>query len=137
MLRRLLNRLRSDSGQAITEFALILPLLMVLILGIVQFGIVFNNYITLTDATRAGARQAVVARFAHDNGASAKQVVLDSAQGLDQSVLSPTVSVTADPDWDTSGGTVTVSASYPYSINLLGWTVTAGNLTSTTKERLE
>jgi Flp pilus assembly protein TadG len=110
---------------------------MVLILGIVQFGIVFNNYITLTDATRAGARQAVVARFAHDNGASAKQVVLDSAQGLDQSVLSPTVTVTADPDWDTSGGTVTVSASYPYSINLLGWTVTAGNLTSTTKERLE
>jgi Flp pilus assembly protein TadG len=137
MLRRLLNRLRSDSGQAITEFALILPLLMVLILGIVQFGIVFNNYITLTDATRAGARQAVVARFAHDNGASAKQVVLDSAQGLDQTVLSPTVSVTAAPDWDTSGGTVTVSASYPYSINLLGWTVTAGNLTSTTKERLE
>jgi|SRR6476469_7071380 len=137
MLRRLLNRLRSDSGQAITEFALILPLLMVLILGIVQFGIVFNNYITLTDATRAGARQAVVARFAHDNGASAKQVVLDSAQGLDQTVLSPTVTVTADPDWDTSGGTVTVSASYPYSINLLGWTVTAGNLTSTTKERLE
>jgi Flp pilus assembly protein TadG len=137
MLRRLLNRLRSESGQAITEFALILPLLMVLILGIVQFGIVFNNYITLTDATRAGARQAVVARFAHDNGASAKQVVLDSAQGLDQSVLSPTVTVTADPDWDTSGGTVTVSASYPYSINLLGWTVTAGNLTSTTKERLE
>ena len=137
MLRRLLNRFRSESGQAITEFALILPLLMVLILGIVQFGIVFNNYITLTDATRAGARQAVVARFAHDNGASAKQVVLDSAQGLDQSVLSPTVSVTASPDWDTSGGTVTVTASYPYSINVLGWSISAGNLTSTTKERLE
>ena len=132
-----LARWRHEDGQAITEFAIILPLLMVLLLGIIQFGIIFNNYITLTDATRAGARTAAVNRFLGDNGASAVTAVENSAQGLDQSVLDPTISVTASPDWKTTGNEVTVTASYPYSINILGWTVKAGDLTSTTKERLE
>ena len=132
-----LSTLRNDDGQAIVEFALVLPILMAILLGIIQFGIIFNNYITLTDATRAGARKAAVSRFLNDNGASAKHAVEDSAQGLDQSVLDPTISVTASPDWTTAGNQVTVTASYPYSINILGWTIKAGNLTSTTRERLE
>ena len=131
------SRCRNEDGQAITEFALILPILMALLLGIIQFGIIFNNYITLTDATRAGARKAAVSRFLGDNGASAKTTVENSAQGLDQSVLDPTINVTAAPDWNTPGNEVTVTARYPYSIKILGWTVKAGNLTSTTKERLE
>ena len=134
---RLLHHLRNERGQAMVEFALVLPILMALLLGIIQFGIVFNNYITLTDATRAGARKAAVSRFVGDSGASAKAAVENSAQGLDQKKLAPTISVTASPDWNTPGNDVTVTASYPYSINILGWTVTAGNLTSTTKERLE
>jgi Flp pilus assembly protein TadG len=129
---RLLQRLRNERGQAMVEFALVLPILMAF-----QFGIVFNNYITLTDATRAGARKAAVSRFVGDSGASAKAAVENSAQGLDQSKLAPTISVTASPDWNTPGNDVTVTASYPYSINILGWTVKAGTLTSTTKERLE
>jgi Flp pilus assembly protein TadG len=132
-----LSRWRHEDGQAITEFAIILPILMMLVLGIIQFGIIFNNYITLTDATRAGARTAAVNRFLGDNGASAVTAVENSAQGLDQSVLDPTISVTASPDWKTAGNEVTVTASYPYSFNILGLTVRAGNLTSTTKERLE
>jgi Flp pilus assembly protein TadG len=127
----------SQKGQAIVEFALVLPILMAILLGIIQFGIVFNNYITLTDATRAGARKAAVSRFLNDNGASAKQAVSDAAAGLDLSKLNPTISVTASPDWNSPGGTVTVSASYPYSLNILGWTVVSGNLNSTTRERLE
>ena len=137
MRRRLRNPGNSESGQAIVEFAMVLPILMALLLGILQFGIVFNNYITLTDATRAGARKAAVSRFLNDNGASAKQAVQDSAAGLNLSVLTPTISVTASPDWNTPGGQVTVSASYPYSLNILGWTVASGNLNSTTHERLE
>jgi Flp pilus assembly protein TadG len=134
---RFLHRARNENGQAMVEFALVLPILMALLLGIIQFGIVFNNYITLTDATRAGARKAAVSRFLGDQGVSAKAAVKSSAQGLDQKKLDPTISVTASPDWNTPGNEVTVSASYPYSINILGWTVKAGSLTSTTKERLE
>ena len=56
------NKSRSESGQAMVEFAIVAPLLLVLVFGIIQFGIVFNHYMTLTDAVRAGARQAAVSR---------------------------------------------------------------------------
>jgi Flp pilus assembly protein TadG len=126
--------LRSEDGQAAAEFALILPLLAALLLAIAQFGIVFNNYITLTDATRAGARKAAVSRFIGDAGASAQTAVRNASTNLNQASLN--VDVTAD-NWTVPGGDVTVSASYPYSVDILGWTIAAGSLTSTTKERLE
>jgi Flp pilus assembly protein TadG len=126
--------LRREDGQAITEFALILPVLVALLLGIIQFGIVFNNYLTITDAARAGARKAAVSRFIGDNGASAKTTAQNSAQQLDQAALKVTVTST---NWNVPGSDVNVTVTYPYSINILGWTVKAGDLTSTTKERLE
>ena len=128
--------LRNEDWQAAAEFALVLPLLAALLLGIAQFGIVFNNYITLTDATRAGARKAAVSRFIGDGGASAITAVRNASSNLNQATLN--VDVTAD-NWTVPGGDVTVTASYPYSVNvpILGWTIAAGSLTSTTKERLE
>jgi Flp pilus assembly protein TadG len=126
--------LRREDGQAAAELALVLPILCALLLGIAQFGIAFNNYVTLTDATRTGARKAAIARFTGDQGAAAKAAVINAAAGLDTSQLNVTVD---DPDWTTPGTTVTVTATYPYSIDILGWTVKSGNLTSTTQERLE
>ena len=69
---RFSHRARDERGQAMVEFALVLPILMALLLGIIQFGIVFNNYITLTDAARAGARKAAVSRLTTGNGDAAK-----------------------------------------------------------------
>ncbi|HEY8644492.1 MAG TPA: TadE family protein, partial [Gaiellaceae bacterium] len=60
--------LRNEDGQAAAEMALVLPVLAAILLAIAQFGIAFNNYITLTDATRAGARKAAVSRFVGDQG---------------------------------------------------------------------
>ena len=129
-----------DDGQAMTELALVLPIFAVLLLAIVQFGIAFNNYLTLTDATRAGARKAAVSRFIGDNGASAVQAVRAAAAGLNQSQLTPVVTSTnaaGVTDWTTPGDVVTVTATYPYAINIFGFSVKSGSLTSTTKERLE
>jgi Flp pilus assembly protein TadG len=114
-----------------------MPIFAMLLLGIVQFGIAFNNYLTLTDATRAGARRAAVSRFVGDQGASAKIAVENAASGLDPAKLDPNITVTSSPDWSTTGSQVSVTASYPYSINILGFVVKAGSLTSTTKESLE
>ena len=58
--------IRDEKGQALTELALVLPVLCLLLFAIVQFGIAFNHYLTLTDAVRAGARQAAIARFQAD-----------------------------------------------------------------------
>jgi Flp pilus assembly protein TadG len=125
---------RSEDGQAATELALVLPILLVILMAIAQFGILFNNYITLTDATRTGARKAAVSRFTGDQGTAAGLAVRAAASNLTPSKLS--VSVTSD-DWTVPGSDVVVTATYPYDLNILGWVIQSGNLTSTTKERLE
>jgi Flp pilus assembly protein TadG len=128
------SSLRNESGQGVVEFAFVLPLLLAVVLGICQFGIAFNNYLTLTDATRVGARKAAVSRFLGDNGAAGIAAARSAAAGLDPARLVVTATST---NWATPGSDVTVTGSYPYSINILGWVVKAGSLTSTTHERLE
>jgi Flp pilus assembly protein TadG len=115
-----------------TEFALVLPLLALLLFGVIQFGIVFNRYVTLTDAVRAGARQGAVGRHLSSPSSSVEDRVRESAADLDQSELG----VTVTSSWQ-QGEDVTVSATYPYDISLLGFVVKSGNLTSTTTERVE
>jgi len=123
---------KNQQGQSMTEFALVLPILVVLLFGVIQFGIVFNNYITVTDAVRAGARKGAVSRHQANPNAVVVQSVRDAATDLRQSDLN--VSVTSS--W-LHGEDVTVTGSYPYSISLLGLVVKSGRLTSTTKERVE
>ncbi|MGH3046195.1 MAG: TadE/TadG family type IV pilus assembly protein, partial [Gaiellaceae bacterium] len=53
-------RLAKEKGQSMVEFVLVFPVLALLLFAVVQFGIVFHNYVTLTDAVRAGSRQAAV-----------------------------------------------------------------------------
>lgn len=126
--------LRSEQGQTAVEFALIAPMLIVLLLGVVQFGIAFNHYLTITDAARAGARKAIVLRFSGGSVNDVKDAVRAAAPGLDPNKLK--IDVTATPSW-TSGSDVTVTVRYGYSIGLLDWVVADGDLTSTMKERIE
>jgi Flp pilus assembly protein TadG len=126
--------LRSERGQAMTELALILPVLALLLFGILQFGIVFHQYITVTDAVRAGARKAVVSRHDGSPAATAEAAVRKSADGLDAAKLA--VSVSAPAGWD-SGDDVKVCATYPYTIDLVGMVFKTGNLSSCTTERIE
>ena len=49
---------RRDTGAAAVEMALVLPLLLLVICGIIDFGRMFNAQITLTQAAREGARAA-------------------------------------------------------------------------------
>lgn len=121
---------RSEKGQALVEFALVAPLLLLLLFAIIQFGIAFKNSLTLTDAVRAGARAAIVSGPS-GAAAAAKQAVLASAPNLDQTQLGNGISVTV-------GTTdVTVNATYPYSISLLGIVVKSGSLSSSTTEVIE
>jgi Flp pilus assembly protein TadG len=122
----------NERGQTMTEFTLILPILCLLLFGVIQFGIVFNNYVTVTDAARAGARKAVVSRTAMSPSAITENAVRSSAATLDQSKLAVTVATS----W-TQGTDVTVTAAYPYEISLLGLIVKSGTLHASTTERLE
>jgi len=127
---------KNQQGQTMAEFSLVLPVLAILLFGVIQFGIVFNNYLAVTDAVRAGARQAAVARYlpAAEREAKVEAKVRASAENLDQDILE--VSVEPSDDWE-PGSDVTVTATYEYSINLLGKVVKDGLLTSKTTERVE
>jgi Flp pilus assembly protein TadG len=56
------THVKDDSGAAMVEFALILPILAMLLMGIIEFGRAYNMQITLQAAAREGARQAALGR---------------------------------------------------------------------------
>jgi len=58
---RLRRTSRDDSGASAVEFALIVPLLLLIVFGIINFGILFSQQITINNGVREGARRAVVA----------------------------------------------------------------------------
>ena len=117
-----------------TEFAIVAPILLLILMGIMQLGVVYNNWVTLTDAARAGARKAAVCRTgcSPDATTAATNAVKSSAANLNLSNLTVTVTST----W-VQGQDATVSASYPWSINVMGVVVASGTMTSTTTERVE
>ncbi|MGH7358430.1 MAG: TadE/TadG family type IV pilus assembly protein [Candidatus Rokuibacteriota bacterium] len=123
---------KRQEGQTLTEFAMVLPLLALLLFGVIQFGIVFHQYVTLTDSVRAGGRQGAVSRDLAGPEARVIDRVRRSAADLDPAKLDVTVSST----W-TQGDDVTVTATYPYDISLLGIVVKSGDLRASTTERVE
>ena len=54
---------RRRKGQAITEFALILPLLLLLIFGIIEFARLFQAYLVIVNSARFGVRYAVTGEY--------------------------------------------------------------------------
>lgn len=52
---------RSEKGAAVVEFAVILPLLLLIVFGIVEFGFMLYNKAMITNAAREGARYGIVA----------------------------------------------------------------------------
>ena len=133
---------RAD-GQAYAEFALILPVLLLIVVGIIQFGNAFKNYIALTDAVRVGARQAAVSRSIVDPSQRVPLIVAktkDAAGTLDTSKMVITVKpwdpISHTEAWVASGD-VTVRASYPFKINLFGIVVFDSTINSRTTERVE
>lgn len=128
---------RRDSrsrGQSMVEFTLILPVLMLMIFGIYQFGQTYSDYIQVTNAARDGGRKALVSRSDATGVNDAIAAAKAATWWLNTSQMTVTVSP-AQP-W-TTGQTVTVTVTYPYSISLLGFVAGSGTLKSATTVRVE
>ena len=57
------RRAERESGQALVEFALILPLFLLIVVGIIQFGVALNFWLDMQRIANQGARWAVVDRY--------------------------------------------------------------------------
>lgn len=126
--------IENERGQTMTEFAFVLPILLVLLFGILQFGVIFNNYVTLTDAARAASRKGAVSRSASDPKGDCEATGYSAGANLENPGTD--FILTCDSSW-AIGSDVTVTATYPYDVNLLGWVVASGQLNTTMKERVE
>jgi Flp pilus assembly protein TadG len=127
-------QMKSERGQTMTEFALVAPIFVVLLFGIIQFGIVFNNYVTLTDAARAASRKGAVSRNTSDPKGTCEAA--GYAAGSNLKNPGTDFKLFCSSSW-APGSELTVTATYPYRISLMGWVVASGNLNTTMKERVE
>jgi Flp pilus assembly protein TadG len=116
------------------EFVLVLPPLLLCLLGILQFGIAFGDWIQVTNAARDGARKATVSRYDAAGVTTVQNYAKKGTWSLNKSAMA--VSVSPGQPW-TAGQNVTVTVTYPFSINVLGVVVKSGKLSSTQTARIE
>jgi Flp pilus assembly protein TadG len=119
-----MSQKRPRRGQATVEFALILPVFLLLLAGVIEFGRVFWSYGVLLQAAQAGARQGAVLGAATSDTTIANAAQQTAANGgLTISTSNVTVSATCSYASSTSitaanrtrGNVLTVQLSYQYT----------------------
>jgi Flp pilus assembly protein TadG len=112
---------RDERGAAAVEFALILPLLLMFVFGIVEFGRAYNARIELTAAVREGARAAALAdpaAPAATTDTATKTATINGAPGLKPALIASQVAVTACPVNPGASTNAEVTATYPFSYDI-------------------
>ena len=127
-------RRSGQRGQAMAELAIAVPVVLVLLLAVVQLAAVYNNWVALTDAARAGARVAATSRTNSNRVQNVRDAVTKSASSdLNQSQL---VVDNPQTSW-APGSNVRVCAHYPYSVNIMAIVVKSGNLDACTTQLVQ
>jgi len=120
---RFLGHQIKQAGIAAVEFALVLPLLLLILFGIVEFGVAFYDQAVITNASREGARAGVVLRSPPVPDTAIEDKVTTYTAGLITFSGAPTVVTTVTRGLDADNGNVpmlTVRVDYNYGGLLLG-----------------
>ena len=121
MVKQLLRRrVRSERGAELIELALVLPILLLVIAGIVDFALMFQRFLAVSNAAREGARIAVLPGYAEPDVQN--RVTQYVREGIGDDTVSPaTVLTPVNIDPDGTGPTpafpaaqVTVSLTHNY-----------------------
>ena len=116
------------------EFAIGVPIVLLILFAIVQLGTVYNNWVALTDASRAGARFAAESRT---DGTRVQDTVSAVRASASSDLSASKLVVDAPTTTWAPGSTVTECAHYPYSISILAIPVKSGNLDSCTTQLVQ
>jgi hypothetical protein len=117
--RRLRRLVRSESGAELIEFSLTLPLLLLVVLGIIEWGFVFREYEIVTNAAREGARIAVLPGYLPADVTARINLYLNTA-GLDstKATIDPIVA-TPTPVGAKCVSMVPITVKYPHPVTFL------------------
>ncbi len=130
------RRLRTDrSGQAVVEFALLAPILLLIVIGIVEFARAWSAHHAIADIAREGARLSAIASPTIDASAARDSMIAK----LNHAGLNGTsATITVDDSGDERGQPSTVYIEYPYTLSWLApfmrWTT--GEESITLKSRI-
>lgn len=115
---------RGETAQSLVEFALVIPMLLILVFGIIDFGLGLRAYIGVSSASREGARFAAVGNSAGTfssggsgecNGSNSTTVVGKVCSNLGGLNLSNVQDVNVTyPGGQSSGASVVVEVEYEY-----------------------
>ena len=126
--------MKSQKGQSLVETALILPIILMLLFGITDFGRVFHVYLTLDHAGREAAREASVG----SEDAVINLKIRDATSGLDEDKLG--ISITPSGKVNrVSGSEVEIKLTYPvdFLTPFIGQLIGSFQLEDTTVMRVE
>lgn len=121
-MMRVWKRFLSDSGAEFVEFALAFPLLLVVVLGIMDMGVMFQQYQVITAAAREGARVGVLPSYTPANAVSRAQAYMNaSILTMGSSVPTPVATVTTGVVVGAQCmSTITVTTSFPHQYMFVG-----------------
>jgi Flp pilus assembly protein TadG len=125
-----LQEAAGEDGSAAVEFAIILPLLLLAVLGIIQFGVTLTNYEQLTDGVRLAARQLAMGRSSATPYTAVTTALQNGTPGLKFANITYTVKVngaicTTDAACSTDlaaaqGLTSSLTATYGCNLRVMG-----------------
>lgn len=107
-----MKSLRNEKGQSLVEFAILLPVLLLLLMGILEFGIMLNSYLSINNSAREGARLGIVS----GSNLEITKLITYISPNLDSENL--IVNITPLEGSRNSGGTLTVEVIYNYQVNI-------------------
>ena len=117
------TRLRDERGASAVEFAFIVPLLVMLVLGIAEFGHAFQVQGTLSAAAREGVR----AMALQNDPAAARAAVRNAAASLDPGITDAQIAISPASCPTVNGGStnvrLTISYPMPYLTGFFGSTL--------------
>ena len=156
-----IRRFQKDfRGATVAEFALILPIIGLMLFGIIKFGIVYNNYLALTSSVANAERQFAVGRTTTTPVSSALTIITSGSPTLNSSKLTVNFYIgstscsgsmyanasatSADTNCTSSlksasGSSSQMTASYPCDLSIAGINFGGSNctLTAQASERVE
>ncbi len=105
-----MKHIKNNKGQSLVEFTMILPLVLLILMGILTFGIMLNTYLTLSHISKEGARMGALG----ESDADIIAKMIDISPALDHTRLD--IEINPVQGSRSSGDTVTVSSEYQFQV---------------------